>query len=136
MTVGDFCRPCDCNGNADPYHSNWCDHRTGQCLKCLGNTAGWKCDRCLDGYYGNPLSGECKGRQLLVLIIIQVSNEFIANCTNSKINRLYFLSACNCNQFGSSSEKCDPLTGQCPCKEKYVGRTCSRCKVIILLAKW
>ena len=58
----------------------------------------------------------------------------ISHCANSKINRLYCLLACKCNQFGSSSEKCDPLTGQCPCKEKYVGRTCSRCKVFILLA--
>ena len=61
LSIGDFCRPCDCNGNADPYHSNWCDHRTGECLQCLGNTAGWKCDECVEGYYGNPLSGECKG---------------------------------------------------------------------------
>ena len=41
----------------------------------------------------------------------------------------FSLSACDCNPFGSLSERCDELTGQCPCKEKYIGRTCSRCKV-------
>ena len=39
------------------------------------------------------------------------------------------LLACDCNEFGSMSTNCDPLTGQCPCKDKYVGRTCSQCKV-------
>ena len=96
LSVGDFCKPCDCNGNADPYQPDWCDHRTGECLKCLGNTAGWKCEKCLEGHYGNPLSGECK--------------------------------ACSCNEYGSKSARCDELNGQCRCKHKYIGRTCSQCK--------
>ena len=29
LAVGDFCKPCDCKGNANPYIPNWCDHRTG-----------------------------------------------------------------------------------------------------------
>jgi hypothetical protein len=29
----------------------------------LGNTGGWHCDECLPGFYGNPLSGQCKGIQ-------------------------------------------------------------------------
>ncbi len=32
LTVGDFCKPCDCKGNANPYIPNWCDHRTGDNL--------------------------------------------------------------------------------------------------------
>ena len=35
----------------------------GQCLQCLGNTGGWHCDECLPGFYGNPLSGQCKGNE-------------------------------------------------------------------------
>lgn len=61
LQIGDFCKPCDCRGNANPYVPNWCDHKTGQCLQCLGNTGGWNCDECLPGFYGNPLSGQCKG---------------------------------------------------------------------------
>ena len=51
--------------------------------------------------------------------------------TNNRIIELINFDniACSCNKYGSRSEKCDELTGQCPCKEKYVGRTCSRCEV-------
>ena len=61
LKLGDACRPCDCSGNANPFAPDWCDHRTGECLQCLGNTAGWKCDRCLEGFYGNPFSGKWRG---------------------------------------------------------------------------
>ena len=65
-------------------------------MKCLGNTGGWNCHQCLEGFYGNPLSGQCK--------------------------------ACDCNRYGALSKDCDPVTGQCLCKQKYIGRTCSQCK--------
>ena len=38
-------------------------------------------------------------------------------------------SACNCNRHGSVGNSCDARTGQCQCKAKYVGRTCSQCEV-------
>lgn len=52
-----FCGKCDCNG-----HSKTCDPDTGQCL-CEHNTTGENCDRCLPGFYGNPMigmPGDCK----------------------------------------------------------------------------
>ncbi len=39
-----------------------------------------------------------------------------------------FILACDCNPYGSLSKECDPQTGQCTCKDKYVGRTCSQCR--------
>ena len=99
LSEGDFCKPCDCNGNADPYQSNWCDHRTGECLKCLGNTAGWKCDQCLEGHYGNPLSGECKGKLEPEYIsrtslnrifnLVQLMCHVVMTCNNTKLNFYY-----------------------------------------------
>lgn len=42
-----------------------CDRRTGECLKCIYNTAGFYCDRCKDGFFGNPLApnpaDKCRG---------------------------------------------------------------------------
>ncbi|XP_023330340.1 laminin subunit alpha-1 [Eurytemora carolleeae] len=95
LTIGDYCKPCRCNGNADQSSSRICDHITGECLSCLGNTGGWSCDVCVPGYYGNPGDGFCK--------------------------------PCACNIYGASSSVCDPRSGECPCKDKYVGRTCGQC---------
>ena len=55
--------------------------------------------------------------------------KFLSRHLRFKENLNLFNSACDCNEFGSLSSNCDPLTGQCPCKDKYVGRTCSQCKV-------
>ncbi|KAJ8257557.1 hypothetical protein GJAV_G00186910 [Gymnothorax javanicus] len=46
------CRPCQCNGHAEA-----CDARTGTCQSCRDHTTGPACDRCVDGFYGNPVLG-------------------------------------------------------------------------------
>ncbi|KAF1595985.1 UNVERIFIED_CONTAM: Laminin subunit gamma-2, partial [Eudyptes robustus] len=59
------CQPCRCNGNVEPNAVGNCDRRTGECLKCIYNTAGFYCDRCKDGFFGNPLAPDpadkCRG---------------------------------------------------------------------------
>ncbi|XP_034151976.1 basement membrane-specific heparan sulfate proteoglycan core protein isoform X5 [Esox lucius] len=45
------CERCDCNGR-----SSNCDPETGACLQCLENTAGPRCELCLPGFYGNPVT--------------------------------------------------------------------------------
>ncbi len=65
LTLGDSCRACDCSGNANTFAPGWCDHRTGKCLACTGNTDGWKCDKCKQGFWGNPFSGKCKGEKII-----------------------------------------------------------------------
>lgn len=42
---GGKCIPCDCGHDADTTISGWCDHRTGQCLKCYG-TIDRECKKC------------------------------------------------------------------------------------------
>ena len=96
LTIGDYCKPCRCSSNGDTGAARYCDHITGQCLACLGNTGGWNCDTCLPGFFGNPGDGFCR--------------------------------PCQCNEYGSKSNECDTRTGQCQCKEKYVGRTCGQCR--------
>ena len=34
---------------------------------------------------------------------------------------------CNCNPFGSTNQYCDPVTGQCLCKDNVDGLQCDRC---------
>lgn len=45
------------------------------------------------------------------------------------IKRLSCVSACDCDPTGSrDGVMCDPLTGQCICKENVDGQRCDRCK--------
>ncbi|XP_041479561.1 basement membrane-specific heparan sulfate proteoglycan core protein-like [Lytechinus variegatus] len=46
-----ICRPCQCNGP-----SNTCDPVSGRCL-CTGNTDGPNCERCAEGFFGDPPNG-------------------------------------------------------------------------------
>ena len=49
-----------------------CDHVTGECLKCAKNTKNGylkKCELCADGYFGNPVTGNCSGNNDVILLI-------------------------------------------------------------------
>lgn len=108
--VTKLCRECDCNGNVDPNAIGNCNTTTGECVKCIYNTYGPRCEKCLPGYYGDALvhpKGNCK--------------------------------PCRCNHLGTlaSIEKagntydtaftCES-NGQCRCKPYVTGRMCDRCQ--------
>ncbi|MEE6495880.1 hypothetical protein FKM82_002175 [Ascaphus truei] len=91
------CRPCECNNNIDRHAEGNCDRVTGECLKCINNTAGFNCDRCKDGFYGNPLGPnpdlKCK--------------------------------ACYCHPMGAEHTGCQK-DGSCLCKPGFEGENCDR----------
>ncbi|KAF0028671.1 hypothetical protein F2P81_019758 [Scophthalmus maximus] len=49
QVVGGACVRCECNGNVDVSEVGHCDDITGDCLRCLGNTAGSHCE---SGFFG------------------------------------------------------------------------------------
>lgn len=89
------CQPCQCNNNVDPRAPGNCDHLTGRCLKCIHNTAGFHCDQCKVGYFGDPLAP----------------------------NPVDKCRACNCNPVGSEPVECRS-DGSCVCKPGFGGLNC------------
>ncbi|NWI27035.1 LAMC2 protein, partial [Sula dactylatra] len=89
------CQPCQCNGNVEPNAVGNCDRRTGECLKCIYNTAGFHCDRCKEGFFGNPLAPNPADK-----------------CR-----------ACTCDLAGAEPLKCGS-DGSCICKPGFKGPSC------------
>ncbi|KAI1236588.1 hypothetical protein IHE44_0014841 [Lamprotornis superbus] len=89
------CQPCRCNGNVEPNAVGNCDRQTGECLKCIYNTAGFYCDRCKDGFFGNPLAPDPSDK-----------------CR-----------ACACDSVGAEPLKCRS-DGSCICKPGFEGPRC------------
>ena len=57
-----MCSDCLCNGNIDRAIPGSCDNVTGICLVCTNNTAGDRCERCADGFYGDAIVAKnCTG---------------------------------------------------------------------------
>ncbi|XP_037540958.1 laminin subunit beta-1 [Nematolebias whitei] len=95
------CRPCQCNGHADI-----CDSQTGECRECRDSTAGHLCDRCMDGFYGNPVLG---------------SGDHCRPCPCPGIP--------GSNHFNGHSCQADQTSDQimCNCKQGYTGLRCDQC---------
>uniref|UniRef100_A0A8B9IG90 Laminin subunit gamma 2 n=1 Tax=Anser cygnoides TaxID=8845 RepID=A0A8B9IG90_ANSCY len=91
------CQPCQCNGNVEPNAVGNCNRQTGECLKCIYNTAGFYCDRCKDGFFGNPLAPNPADK-----------------CR-----------ACNCNLVGAEPLTCRS-DGSCICKPGFEGPDCEQ----------
>ncbi|KAI6075043.1 Laminin subunit alpha-1 [Aix galericulata] len=138
------CAPCECNGNVDPQEDGHCDTVTGQCLKCVGNTAGDHCEKCADGYYGDAvaekschacechmngsLSSTCHHETGICHCKSNVIGQRCDKCLNGYYGLLTGVGCtpCNCSQFGSVSEVCNHQ-GQCHCLPGVAGEKCDHC---------
>ncbi|XP_078675414.1 usherin-like isoform X2 [Branchiostoma floridae x Branchiostoma belcheri] len=144
----DVCTPCDCNATGVDDDSLVCDKDGGQCA-CKTQVEGRRCDRCRAGYFNltetNP--GGCEdcscslagteGGDITCGDTGQCNCK--ANVINLKCDRCNYgyklLTAsnpngcepCQCNTYGSTSQFCNPDTGQCQCKTNVEGVLCDTC---------
>lgn len=146
------CRACKCSDNMDPNAVGNCDRESGECLKCIGHTAGFFCDRCRDGYYGNALAAspahKCRacscsplgtqGQQTscapvtgLCPCLPRVSGRDCSLCEPGFYNLASGKGCdrCSCDPIGSTSGLCDITSGQCECQPGVTGQQCERCEV-------
>ena len=94
---GGECKPCDCSNNWDFTAEGNCDPLSGQCLKCLFETEGFNCERCIEGYFGDAVNNHCE------------------ECT------------CNMLGTDPERFACDRDTGKCNCLPNVVGDYCDEC---------
>ena len=102
------CKKCSCSGHSDEcYFDQDVFDRSGGvsggvCLNCKHNTKGRFCHQCAEGFYRTP---------------------------NTPIDSPDACSPCDCHPAGSSYiDRCDPITGNCMCKQNVRGRNCATCE--------
>ncbi|KAM9337101.1 laminin subunit alpha-1 [Symphorus nematophorus] len=146
QVVGGVCVQCKCNGNVDVSEAGHCDTITGECLRCLGNTAGRHCEVCQPGYYGDAVHAkncrECgcdvSGALSSMCDVTTGQCSCRENVTGRRCDQcqsaFFGLQSgrgcrpCGCSQSGSVSESCDE-DGQCQCVEGVAGVKCDHCSL-------
>ncbi|XP_066151126.1 laminin subunit gamma-1-like isoform X1 [Euwallacea fornicatus] len=147
-----ICQQCACNQNIDLNAIGNCNTTTGECLRCIYNTAGSRCEACLPGFFGNALvlpKGDCKKCQCYspgtddldgepicdqTTGACQCKNHVIGtNCDKCESGYFNILSSegcqsCNCDPIGSFNQSCDLYTGQCFCRLGVTGLRCDHCE--------
>uniref|UniRef100_UPI00398E76A6 laminin subunit beta-3-like n=1 Tax=Pristiophorus japonicus TaxID=55135 RepID=UPI00398E76A6 len=143
ITAADTCVvACDCDpsGSVD---GGMCDPRTNRC-RCKENVEGPRCDRCKAGFYSlrasNPRGclkctcnglgchpdGGCNQATGQCNCLPKVIGPNCDRCAEGHWNlrRGVGCEACSCDSRNSYSQRCDEVTGQCPCRTANGGRTC------------
>ncbi|KAM7415417.1 hypothetical protein PAMA_019983 [Pampus argenteus] len=149
---GKRCEKCFCNNNIDPDDHDACDSVTGECLHCLHNTTGPRCQNCKLGYYGNALDQECKecscdrrGTEVTQCPLgspcfcdwrtgqcpcrMGVMGVLCNECEDGywNLDGVSGCQPCSCDPANSFSNICNKMSGQCLCHPEFGGRQCDEC---------
>jgi len=125
---GVTCKKCDCQEEGSDRCNNG-----GKC-QCKSGISGYKCDKCNEGYFGNPKCEEC-GCNMIGSSSVTCNNGTCvckSGFTGPKCDQCvngYFgetCQNCGCNLLGSSTKSCD-RRGQCRCKSGFHGVKCKEC---------
>ncbi|XP_071997663.1 laminin subunit alpha-2 isoform X3 [Engystomops pustulosus] len=148
------CLPCACplsiasNNFSPTCHLD--PSRGLVCDACPPGYTGPRCERCANGYFGQPLvpGGSCKPCQCNNNLDLSapdccdaetgachickpgVIGEYCHKCAEGYFGDALGLSSCqpcNCNLNGSISSSCNLQTGQCECRINVKGRQCDEC---------
>lgn len=151
---GKVCERCNCNNHAsDCVYDSF--KKYGVCKDCLHDTRGDHCESCNVGYFRNasvsiahpksctrckcyepgvlrgsntcdPNSGKCHCKPNVAGFLCDHCKDGFYGLTSSACGRCL---PCACKPSGSLSLICDKVSGICPCKIGFTGRTCSECVV-------
>ncbi|XP_038056132.1 laminin subunit alpha-2-like [Patiria miniata] len=150
------CQPCACPlQNPENNFSPTCvsDPKFGYvCDSCPSGFTGPRCERCADGFYGNPMEDGGYCRPCAPLCNNNINPDIPASCDTLTGECLicigdtcgshcehcrdgYFGDAikakncqeCRCDEDGAISSFCDRETGQCECKPNVIGLSCDQC---------
>nr|XP_033943330.1 laminin subunit alpha-5 isoform X2 [Pseudochaenichthys georgianus] len=144
MVLGSRCQLCHCSGNNDPNMLfTDCHPLTGECLSCMHDSAGPRCDICAPGYYGDAIdaknctkcncspcgtescdrhTGQCRCKA-------GVTGPHCDRCEDGSFG---FESCsgcrhCDCEASAALVQPCDPQSGQCACRPGVNGTSCKQC---------
>ncbi|XP_038249040.1 laminin subunit alpha-1 [Dermochelys coriacea] len=144
------CVPCQCNN-----HSETCNLETGKCLNCRDNTAGEHCSVCAPGYYGKVIGSvndcslcACPRTNLTSFsptcvlkdghdfhcdaCLIGYEGQYCERCSLGYYGNPEMpggsCQQCQCNPSGSIHNNCNPISGQCLCKQGVTGQLCDACE--------
>ncbi|KAL0902126.1 hypothetical protein ABMA27_000070 [Loxostege sticticalis] len=140
--TGDYCKPCNCSGNINTDDPSSCDSITGDCLKCVNNTAGAACNLCAPGFYGDAIFSKNCTACICDEFGMERCDPSTGTCVcrpgvvGDKCDRCapdhYGLDSglgctpCEC-ALAATASQCDPASGQCRCAKGVTGRHCEQC---------
>ncbi|KAM9016840.1 usherin [Ara ararauna] len=149
LSAIDVCKPCDCYATGTKNKSLQCDSIGGQC-HCKRHVSGRQCNQCQEGFYNlqqsNPdgcspcncntsgtvngditchqNSGQCKCKANVIGLRCDSCNFGFKALRYSNEDGCEL---CWCNSHGSVNQFCNPVSGQCNCKERVKGLHCDTC---------